>query len=42
MIKKFNEYIKEDILSDDEIYDQFLKLKELYDCRIVINKNYTT
>jgi hypothetical protein len=43
MIKKFNEYNEEsvffieDILSDEEVLDQFLKLKEVYDCNVIIN-----
>jgi hypothetical protein len=39
-MKKFNEYIKEDkrlidFISIDELEDQFLRLKEVFDCKIV-------
>jgi hypothetical protein len=46
MIKKFNEYIKEDkrlidFISIDELEDQFLRLKEIYDCLIYINRMHS-
>lgn len=43
-IKKFKEFIKESmdlygILSEEEVEDQFLRLKEIFNCSIIINLN---